>query len=74
MFHAFSPTGFDFHLNICRSYFLYAVSFRVLKYDLDTGALSLNIYTARKATFTKDSYEDYFDSHVWVTEHGGRQQ
>ena len=38
--------------------------------DLDTGALTLRIYTVRKRDFSKEAYEEYFNTHPLVLEHG----
>ena len=32
--------------------------------------MTLKIYTVRKRDFNKDAYEEYFNRHVLVTEHG----
>ncbi|MGM9606124.1 MAG: hypothetical protein ACI3XJ_01320 [Oscillospiraceae bacterium] len=42
----------------------------LLMSDLDTDALTLKIYTVRKRDFPKDVYEEYFNSHPLVNEHG----
>lgn len=42
----------------------------LLMSDLDTGELSLRIYTVRKREFPKDLYEEYFNTHPLVLERG----
>lgn len=42
----------------------------LLMSNLDTDTLTLRIYTVRKRDFNKDAYEEYFNHHALVTEHG----